>query len=30
MRLQNKLSVDEAMGWLDDSIKIKETFGNVD
>jgi len=27
--LQNKLSVDEAMGWLNDSIKIKETFGNV-
>jgi len=27
--LQNKLSVDETMGWLNDSIKIKETFGNV-
>jgi ribosomal protein S4 len=27
--LQNKLSVEEAMGWLNDSIKIKETFGNV-
>jgi DUF2911 family protein len=27
--LQNKLSVEEAMGWLDQSIKIKETFGNV-
>ena len=27
--LQNKLSVDEAMGWLDQSIKIKETIGNV-
>ena len=27
--LQNKLSVDEAMGWLDQSIKIKETFGNL-
>ena len=27
--LQNKLSVAEAMGWLDESIKIKETFGNV-
>jgi ribosomal protein S4 len=27
--LSNKLSVDEAMGWLDQSIKIKETLGNV-
>jgi ribosomal protein S4 len=27
--LQNKLSVEEAMGWLDQSIKIKETIGNV-
>ncbi len=27
--LQNKLSVDEAMGWLDQSIKIKETLGNL-
>ncbi|HEV7473254.1 MAG TPA: DUF2911 domain-containing protein [Pyrinomonadaceae bacterium] len=27
--LQNKVSVEEAMGWLDQSIKIKETFGNV-
>ena len=27
--LQNKLSVAEAMGWLDQSIKIKETIGNV-
>lgn len=27
--LQNKLNVEEAMGWLDQSIKIKETMGNV-
>ncbi len=27
--LQNKLSVEEAMGWLDRSIKVKETIGNV-
>jgi hypothetical protein len=27
--LQNKLSVEEAMGWLDRSIKLKETIGNV-
>ncbi len=27
--LQNKLSVDEAIGWLNQSIKIKETLGNV-
>jgi hypothetical protein len=27
--LQNKLSVEEAMGWLDHSIKVKETIGNV-
>ena len=27
--LQNKLIVDEAMGWLDESIKIKPTIGNV-
>lgn len=27
--LQNKLAVEEAMGWLDQSIKIKETMGNV-
>jgi hypothetical protein len=27
--LQNKLSVEEAIGWLDQSIKIKETIGNV-
>ena len=27
--LSNKLSVDEAMGWLNQSIKIKETIGNV-
>jgi ribosomal protein S4 len=27
--LQNKLNVEEAMGWLDQSIKIKETIGNV-
>jgi DUF2911 family protein len=27
--LQNKLSAEEAMGWLDESIKIKETLGNV-
>jgi len=27
--LQNKLSVDEAMGWLDRSIKVKETIGNL-
>ena len=27
--LQNKLSIEEAMGWLDQSIKIKETIGNV-
>jgi len=26
---QNKLNPDEAMQWLDQSIKIKETFGNV-
>ena len=26
---QNKLNTDEAMQWLDQSIKIKETFGNV-
>src|SRR5258705_3445079 len=25
----NKLSVDEAMGWLDHSIKVKETIGNL-
>lgn len=27
--LNNKLAVEEAMGWLDQSIKIKETIGNV-
>lgn len=27
--LSNKLIVEEAMGWLDQSIKIKETLGNV-
>ena len=27
--LQNKLSVEEAMGWLDRSIKVKETIGNL-
>jgi len=27
--LSNKLAVEEAMGWLDQSIKIKETLGNV-
>jgi ribosomal protein S4 len=27
--LQNKLSVEEAMGWLDHSIKVKETIGNL-
>lgn len=27
--LQNKLIVEEGMGWLDQSIKIKETIGNV-
>lgn len=27
--LQNKLNTDEAMQWLDQSIKIKETFNNV-
>ncbi len=27
--LNNKLAVEEAMGWLDQSIKIKETMGNV-
>jgi ribosomal protein S4 len=27
--LQNKLSVEEAMGWLEQSIKIKQTMGNV-
>ncbi len=26
---QNKLNMDEAMQWLDQSIKIKETFNNV-
>ncbi|MCA1633359.1 MAG: DUF2911 domain-containing protein [Acidobacteria bacterium] len=26
---QNKMNVEEAMGWLDQSIKIKETMGNV-
>lgn len=26
---QNKLSVEEAMGWLNQSIKAKETIGNV-
>ena len=25
----NKLNVDEAMGWLNQSIKVKETLGNV-
>ncbi len=27
--LQNRLNVDEAMGWLEDSIKIRATIGNV-
>jgi len=27
--LSNKLAVEEAMGWLDQSIKIKETLGNL-
>ena len=27
--LQNKLSVEEAIGWLDHSIKVKETIGNL-
>jgi hypothetical protein len=27
--LQNKLNVEEATGWLEDSIKIKATIGNV-
>jgi Protein of unknown function (DUF2911) len=27
--LSNKLNVEEAIGWLDESIKIKETLGNV-
>jgi hypothetical protein len=27
--LNNKLAVEEAMGWLDQSIKIRETMGNV-
>ena len=27
--LQNKLSVEEAIGWLDRSIKAKETIGNL-
>lgn len=27
--LQNKLNTEEAMQWLDQSIKIRETFGNV-
>ena len=27
--LQNKLSVEEAIGWLDRSIKVKETIGNL-
>jgi hypothetical protein len=27
--LQNKLSVEEGMGWLEQSIKIRETFGNL-
>lgn len=27
--LQNKLNTDEALQWLDQSLKIKETFGNV-
>jgi tetratricopeptide (TPR) repeat protein len=27
--LQNKTNTEEAMQWLDQSIKIKETFGNV-
>jgi hypothetical protein len=27
--LQNKLNVEEATRWLEDSIKIKETIGNV-
>ena len=26
---QNKVNVEEAMQWLDQSIKIKETFNNV-
>lgn len=27
--LQNKLNVEEAMGWLDESIKIRATLGNL-
>lgn len=27
--LSNKLIIDEAMGWLNQSIKVKETLGNV-
>jgi hypothetical protein len=27
--LQNKATADEAMGWLDESIKIKATLGNL-
>ncbi|HKO97183.1 MAG TPA: DUF2911 domain-containing protein [Pyrinomonadaceae bacterium] len=27
--LNNKLAAEEAMGWLDQSIKIRETMGNV-
>jgi hypothetical protein len=27
--LQNKLSVEEAIGWLDRSIKARETIGNL-
>lgn len=27
--LQNKLNVEEAMGWLEQSIKAKETIGNL-
>ena len=27
--LQNKLNTEEAMQWLEQSIKIKETFGNL-
>jgi hypothetical protein len=27
--LQNKLATEEAMQWLDQSIKIRETFANV-
>jgi tetratricopeptide (TPR) repeat protein len=27
--LQNKINTEEAMQWLDQSIKIKETFGNL-